>query len=476
MGTWRTIILSSFLLAVASPAWGRVFLRWTEPSIPSARAIGVSELVIPWGPGKVQLMTTAKKCGYRVFAEASSQDAGAAADAAAANGLAGVIVEGGSGAPHQAGTQNLVESLRRSHPKLSVFELDSGGKQPQIQGSMVIERHGVLVVTSSTRKPWIDSNVALTRFVKTFQPNQTPLFSFSWELNSPVEKQEGPRLEDYALAIAEAGAMRSDLVLPVFPRLQKALAEGNRTAWQEWDHVRDYIGFYSKESQRAARSSSDIAIVTENYGDSYEPMNLLARHNIPFQVFRPGEITPAWLSRLQMVILFSKPDEQVARELQDFSSKGGTVVLVNVHGSFPWDNLPSTQESYGKKYKVGQGEIAEFAEPVEDPEEFAERIRHLRNEQDVLIRLWNALTTLAFAYPGPKAGNLTLELVNYAQEPLGVQVRVKGSFSNIRYETPEHGFYPEIRPEHQGGFTQFVVPHLIIGGRVYLSSKTTQPR
>ncbi|MCL5670528.1 MAG: hypothetical protein M1423_04415, partial [Acidobacteria bacterium] len=383
----------------------------------------------------------------------------------------GVIVEGGSGAPVQASTQELVESLRHAHQKLSVLELDSGGKQPQIRGSMVIERHGVLVATSPTQKPWIDSNVALARFVAAFQPGQAPLFSFSWELDDPVARQEGPRLEDYSLAVAEADAMHADVILPVFPRLQEALAEGNKTAWREWDRVKDYLRFYSKQPGQAAEPWADIGVVAENYGDAYEAMNLLARHNIPFDVLRPGEVTAQRLSHLQMVIMFSRPAEQTARELQAFSSKGGTVVFVNLHGPFPWDNLPSTKMSYGKSYKVGRGEVAEFSGPVEDPEEFAQTIRHLLSEQDVLVRLWNALTTLGFAYPGPQARSLTLDLVNYAQEPLGVQVRVKGTFSNIRYETPEHGFYPEIRPEHQDGFTQFVVHQLVIGGRVYLSSQ-----
>jgi hypothetical protein len=50
-------------------------------------------------------------------------------------------------------------------------------------------------------------------------------------------------------------------------------------------------------------------------------------------------------------------------------------------------------------------------------------------------------------------------------------VRVKGSFPGIRYETPEHGFYPPVRGDVENGFTQFVVSHLKMGARVYLSPK-----
>lgn len=467
MGISRTITPSS-LLSGADHTGGRVFVRWTESTFPSAAAIGVNELVIPWGTGRVQLMNAARKRGYHVYAEAKFQDAHAAADAAATNGLAGVIVEGRMGAPVQASTQKLVENLRRTHPKLSVLELNEGGKQPKIRGSMVIDEHGVLAVTSPTRKPWIDSNVALANFVRTFQPKQMPLFSFSWEFGTPVERVVGPRSVDYALAVSEAGAMRTAVILPIYPSQQKALAEGDKEAWQGWGHVRDYIKFYSKKSVKGSKSWSDIAIVTENYGDAYEPMNLLARHNILYQVLSPGEVSLQRLRDLHMVIMFSQPAKRTVRELQTFSSRGGIIILVNLRGPLPWDSHPSTKESYGKSYKIGRGEIAEFSGPVENPEEFAERIRFLRNRRDVLVRLWNASTTLAFAYTEPRPGNLTLDLVNYAQESIEVQARVKGVFSDVRYETPEHGFCPGILPTHENGFTEFVVPRLRIGGRVYL--------
>lgn len=470
MLTKWSVVFCSLLLVVASPAWGKVFLRWTEPAIPSAEAIGVNELVIPWGPGKAQLMDLAKKRGFHVFAEANSQDAAAAADAAAASGLAGVIVEGNPGESAQASTQKVVESLRSSHPQLSILELDPGGKQPQMQGTLVVDKNGILQATSATQKPWIDSNVALTRFEKAFQPGQPPLFSFTWDLSTPVERKEGPRSGSYALAVAEAGAMGVDVILPVFPQTQKALAEGNEAALREWDQVKLYLKFYSAERAHAAEPWADVAIVPQDYEDAYEAMNLLARHNIPFHVLRPGDLTAERLSGLDLLVIFPKPDDQAARALQAFASGGGTVLLLNQQGPFPWDTLPATKTSYGKSYKVGSGQIIDSPEGVGDPEAFAQEVRGLLNEQKVLVRLWNDLTTLAFAYREPATGKMILELVNYAKQPIKIQVRVKGSFSNIQYETPEPGSSLDIHPGHENGFTQFVVPNLTIGGRVELSS------
>jgi len=63
-----------------------------------------------------------------------------------------------------------------------------------------------------------------------------------------------------------------------------------------------------------------------------------------------------------------------------------------------------------------------------------------------------------------------LEFVNYAEEPLRVQVQVKGSFASIRYETPEHRCCESLVPIKHNGFTEFVIPELRIAGRVHLDA------
>ncbi len=471
MQTSRAIIFASLLLLVATPVWGRVFVEWTEPAIPSAASLGVKDLVIPWGPDKIQLMNTAKERGYRVYARVKAQDAGAAVR----DGLAGIIVEDDSSEPGQGIARKVVQRLRSSYPGISFLVLDSGGKQPQIRGNLVTKRRGVLMVSSPTQEPWIDSNVALARFEKADQPGQQPLFSFSWDLTDPLEKQQGPGAEDYALAVAEAGAIDADVILPVHPNLQKRLAEGDQAAWREWDRVKTYLGFYSKVSSSEPQPVAEVAVVADRYQDAYEAMNLLARRNITFRVLGPGDVTAERLSGSRLVILFSPLDAPAAQALQAFSSAGGTVVVVDPHGPAHWERLPAVKASAGTSYKIERGETIESSQVVGDPDAFAGKVRDLLRRQGALIYIWNAVTTLAFAYRDPQAGGMVLELVNYAQEPLQVQVRVKGSFPGIRYETPEHGFYATLTPEIEHGFTQFVVSHLEIGARVYLGEKGKQP-
>jgi len=471
MRTLRAIILASLLLLVAAPGWGRVFVEWTEPAVPSAASLGVKDLVIPWGPDKIQLMNTAKERGFRVFARVKAQDAAAGAKAAASNGLAGIIVEGDSSEPGQGTAPRIVQKLRNSYPGISFLVLDTGGKQPQIMGNMVEKKRGVLVVSSPTQAPWIDSNVALARFERAFQPGQAPLFSFSWDLTDPLEKQQGPGAEDYALAVAEAGAMHADVILPIHPNLQKGLAEGDKAAWREWDRMKTYLSFYSGVSSPELQPVGEIAVVTDHYEDAYEAMNLMARHNITFRVLSPNEVTARGLSGSPLVILFSTPDARAAHALQAFSAAGGTVLVADPHGPSHWEPLPAVKSSDGTSYKIERGQTIESSQVAGDPGAFAEKVRNLLRGQGPLIYVWNAVTTLAFAYHDPQTGGMVLDLVNYAQEPLQVQVRVKGSFPGIRYETPEHGFYPPVQADVENGFTQFVVSHLKMGARVYLGPK-----
>ena len=51
-------------------------------------------------------------------------------------------------------------------------------------------------------------------------------------------------------------------------------------------------------------------------------------------------------------------------------------------------------------------------------------------------------------------------------------MRVKGDFDSVRFESPEVGCCKTLKPSRVDGFTEFVVPDLIIGGRVYLGAKS----
>jgi len=61
-----------------------------------------------------------------------------------------------------------------------------------------------------------------------------------------------------------------------------------------------------------------------------------------------------------------------------------------------------------------------------------------------------------------------VELVNYDEECSEVQVQVQGTFRSASYETPERGNSEKLKTTQVNGFAQFVVPNLVVGGRVRL--------
>jgi hypothetical protein len=205
-------------------------------------------------------------------------------------------------------------------------------------------------------------------------------------------------------------------------------------------------------------------------------MNLMARRNIPFRVLRPRDFTKNALAGLDLMVLFANPGEPGTTAMIDWVTGGRVAILVDVRGSYPWQSAqPSQRGEHWTSYTMGKGRVIELLEPVADPETFAQDVRRLLDKPRVLFGLWNALTTLAVPYQQPGSPNETLDLVNYAEDPLVVQVRVKGSFSVIRYETPEHGCCESLTPARRDGFTEFVVPWLRIGGRVHLASQAPGP-
>ena len=203
------------LVYLFSPfAWGRIFVRWTEPAIPPAKLLGVADLVAAWGNGRLRFFKAAIQQGYHVYVEVTPERGECRRRSCQpAEGLAGIIVkiEGDTpqtGSAHRQAMDSLIHKLQSAHPGITVRLLEPGGKQPQMRGTMVVSRNGVLQVSSPTQQPWIDSNVAFVRFEDVYGLSGPPLVDFTWDLADSVEQKFGPPPVDYELAVAEAGALR----------------------------------------------------------------------------------------------------------------------------------------------------------------------------------------------------------------------------------------------------------------------------
>lgn len=336
---------------------------------------------------------------------------------------------------------------------------------------MVVDRNGVLEVSSPTQQPWIDSNVALIRFERTYHPRETPIVDFEWTLADSVEKQYGPPREDYELAVAEAGAFHADLILPLHQHFQNELAQGNPEGLEAWSEIRRTVEFYAQGDEKQKMTLiSNVGVITGDYDSSYEAMNLMARHNIPFRLVKPRDLESNQLDGMALIAIFSPLNLAAAQAVERFAAKGGTAVLVGQQGNFPWHSgQPVHKNSEAAVYKVETGKVVEIAAPIVNPEPFAKDVWGLLPDAERELSLWNALTTLAAAYGETGGSGVLVSLVNYSGQAIRVQARVQGSFSQAQYETPEQGCCVSLKTVEQNGFTEFIVPSLHVGGRVHLS-------
>jgi protein-tyrosine-phosphatase len=442
-----------------------VFVQWNGATLPPASSLGVNEIVLAWERGApTALLATARKQGYRVYVETRLNQATSAAKRCAEKSCAGIILNVLES--ESAETEKSIASLRSAYPKLRVLVLSPGGKQPKMRGSLIIKRDSVLEVSSPTAQPWIDTNLALIKIEQRSRRPQIPLYTFSWADQTILTA------DDYSLAVAEAGAFNADLVLQPDEHLQEGLNKHDGEAWALWNQVRSTLRFSAHASAGRLEPAANVAVIVDQLDPSDEVTNLLSRHNIPFQVFIAADLKTEELKGFDIVIVFAKLNAETAERINNLASGAATVVVVDVHGTYPWQSSQPVQlNEHTTSYAVGSGKVLELREPVSDPETFAQDIRRLLGKRNALLSLWNGLTTIAVPYKDRGARMTLLELVNYAGEPLRLQVQVKGSFTMIRYETPEHGCCESLEPVKHDGFTEFVIPEIRIAGRVHLESQ-----
>jgi len=458
-----------------APAVGKVLLRIAADPMPAAQAMGVSEIVLSWPVRDTASFAKLRALGFRVFLEADTGNIAAAATEADGADLAGVIVN--ATIPDSSANGETIRSARRLHPQLLFRLLIADGKQPQMRGRLVVNRDGILQVSSPSAQPWLDTNLAAVRLAQTFNPDSVSvLYDFHWALSGTLHKELGPSAEEYALAISEADAIRADAILDLPESLQKALATDQPAAWSLWNHVKPYLAFSSISAPDEMRPVANIGIVTCDAQSNYEAVNLLARHNLAFEIAGPRDLLQAQSSRWNTLLVFCSPQNNAISSFYDFAKCGGVVVMVNQPRDYPWhSNAPSKQDAHLATFSVGTGEIVEVRGPVTDPETFARDLRRLIGPQRSALGLWNSLTTLVTGYRLDSTGETTLNVINYADLPDNVQVQIRGRFTSVQLESPEVGCCRTLQAFEHNGFTEFTIPRLTIAARVHLKSADISP-
>jgi protein-tyrosine-phosphatase len=364
-------------------------VQWSEAAIPPASSLGVKEVVVAWeGASSSALLAAARKQGYRIYVEAPLKQAIPAAQGCAEKKCAGIILKVLES--EEAEAEKSIASLRSAYPKLRVLALSPAGKQPKMRGSLVIKRDSVLEVSSPTAQPWIETNLALIKTEQRSRRPEIPFYTFSWvDQGTPTNLTA----DDYSLAVAEAGAFHADLLLPLDEHLQQGLNHRDTQAWALWNQVRSTLKFSADASARGLEPVANVAVIVDQLDPSDEVSNLLSRHNIPFQLFTAADLETNDLKGFDIVIVFAKMDAETVERIKNLAMGGATVVAVDAHGKYSWQiSQPVRLNERTTSYPVGSGKVLELAEPVSDPETFAQDIRRLLGKGNALLSLWNGLT------------------------------------------------------------------------------------
>jgi hypothetical protein len=456
-------LLCGFVLTGSARA--EVLVRWDRDQAPPPDSLGVTTLVIP-----AKNKTAAQRAleqGYSVVLEVEAP--ALATFAPPAGRVSGVIVKG-------TATRAQVSALRlRLKPRnITVRTLEERGKWPHIRSNWVTNENGVLQVSSRTQQPWIENNAALIKIAQVTQPDTVPLLTYPWTPITLSEIQEGPALENYLVAIAESGSFGADLVLPLHERFENDLLLGLPQARAWWTEIRRAITFYASNLTNRYQAAATIGVVTADPMRWFEVMNLLARHTLPFDLIPQDKFVAGRdVSKLDLLVMLDAPDARQVGLLTKFAENGGIVVLPGIQGAgkFSWQSAtPSSKTDAQTTYTAGKGRIVEHRDPPANPDAFAQQVRQLLGRDDRVLQTWNGITVIAARYEAASDASHTVLMtaVNYSYQDLPLQVRVPGKFSAVHFESPEAAM--TLLPYQQrDGFTEFVIPALRVGGRVFLT-------
>jgi hypothetical protein len=433
-------LLSAFCLSESAQA--EVLIRWDQDRVPSRESLGISTLVVP--AGNSAAVREAIGQGYRLYLEVEAS--AVAGLIPSGEGLAGVVVKGKISPIQLRQLRQRFQSRGRR-----VLALDERGKWPHIRSNWVTKNKEVLQVSGRSAQPWIENNAAFVRITNPTHAGSAPLLTYAWKPITLSEIDEGPALENYLVAIAEAGSVGGDLVLPLHERFQRRLLMGQPRARAEWNEIRRYLEFYAWNLAGRYQPIANIGVVTAEPMLWFEVMNLLARHNLAFQLIAPTDLTTRALDAFKLLIVLDRPNAAQIQRLAEFERKNGAVVIGGLDGDF----APLK---------------ARVVNRITDPNAFALEMRQILGRDHRVIDIWNGITVLTAPYKDPDGSTVLVTLLNYAYQPLPVQLRVAGTFSLVHYESPEEP--PALLPhQHRDGYTEFVVPALRIGGRLFLSQQ-----
>jgi len=356
---------------------------------------------------------------------APKDDVAAMARRAAADKLAGIVLEGdfapeaAAQAREAAPGLTLIEMSARNHMKLDGSEPVAATYQGVWPGVQVLEDGAAKA--APTGSPWIDTNSGFVRAARAWNPPAV------WLGNLPPAK-DIVKGERYLQTIADAAMAGGRWVIALDSDFAARLGRRDAPAMRDWKRMMELLAFFEKHREwRAFRPWGKLAVVQDREAGALLTggiLDMIAAHHTPVRPVPGSRLTPESLAGATMAV--NVDGDTLAPErlgtLKEFTRAGNTLMTPPAGKVV----LPSDN-----RITLGKAELERLGDIYKD-------VQSMIGRRNLGARLFNVSSMLSNVLAGPDGRGVLLYLVNYSGYPVdNVAVHLAGKFTRARLLTPE---------------------------------------
>jgi len=375
-----------------------------------------------------ELVAAAEKRGLVTLARiAPGSDTVAAARAALARGVSGIVLEGS----FAEGTAAAVRAEARSRP---VVEITARNRLALGSAAAVLatdqgvwpgipaEDSGHSKMAGPSASAWINTNTGFIRAVRAWGDAAV------WLANTPPAG-EVVTTERYLQAIADAAISGGRWVVALDRGFATRLAAEDESARASWQRMGALLAYFERHPEwRAMRAAGKLALVQDPAKGgllSGGILDMIAVKHTPVTPVPPQRLTPEALAGTTVAVdvdsgALTPPEEAV---LRNFAHSGGTV-LTSPTG-FKDERPP------GDSITLSKAELERFNDIWHD-------VNSLVGRQNLGVRLFNVSSMLSNVLASADGKTEIVHLVNYSDYPVeNVTVQFLGNFRRATLLTPD---------------------------------------
>ena len=412
--------------APAPDAWVPARWPWTDAkSLELLDASPVNCLLLKaWTP---DLLAAAQKRGVVALALiAPGTDAVAAARAALAARVAGIVLEGdfpaGTGAAvrEAAGSAPVIELTARAHMALGGGEPIIGTYQGVWPG--ISDEHAGEHTAGPSGSSWIDTNTGFLRTARAWSHGTI------WVANRPPARTVITTAR-YLQAIADAAMSGARWVIALDDDFTARLARRDADAMANWRRMAGILHYYEGHPEwRAMREYGKLAVIQDPAKGGLVSggiLDMIAVKHTPVVPVAPQRLEPGALDGTSMAVNIDAdsltPEQKEV--LRNFTRAGGSLLT----GPPGWKDATPP----GERITLDKAELDRLNDIWRD-------VNSMIGRRNLGVRLFNVSSMLSNALASADGKTEIVHLVNYSDFPVdNVTVHFLGSYQRATLLTPE---------------------------------------